>query len=279
MKILLVIIFAFTLTFTLAQSPWVAEKGKGYAQIGYTTIGPYKDLFLSNGGSYSLNNEVTDQTIQVYSEYGIGSGTSIIASIPLKILKSGQSQIPSTPITAGSGDLTTLGNIQLAARHNFFNNKIFFSGQLLAELPTAGYDNATGLRGGLDALSIVPSLSVGFSKAKLYGYISTGMAIRTNNYSNEWRLSEEIGYQLVKRVYIIAVIDIVQNFENGTAVESPTQLGTGLYLNNQSYFAYGLKGIIGFTDDIGITGAYYSAGSGHLVAKSPSINFGVYYKW
>ena len=271
MKILIIVIFTFILTSTFAQSPWVAEKGKGYGQIGYTTIGPYKDLFLSNGDSYALSNEVTDQTIQAYGEYGIGSGTSLIAALPIKMLKSGPSLIPSTPITAGSGDLTTLGNLQLAARHNFISKKVVFSGQLLAELPTAGYDETTGLRGGLDALSIAPSLSIGFSKAKLYGYVSTGIAIRSNNYSNEWRLSEEIGYQLI--------IDIVQNFENGTAIESPNQLGTGLYLNNQSYFAYGFKGIIGFTDNLGITVAYYSAGSGHLVAKSPSINFGVYYKW
>ena len=279
MKILIIVIFTFILTSTFAQSPWVAEKGKGYGQIGYTTIGPYKDLFLSNGDSYALSNEVTDQTIQAYGEYGIGSGTSLIAALPIKMLKSGPSLIPSTPITAGSGDLTTLGNLQLAARHNFISKKVVFSGQLLAELPTAGYDETTGLRGGLDALSIAPSLSIGFSKAKLYGYVSTGIAIRSNNYSNEWRLSEEIGYQLINRIYIIAVIDIVQNFENGTAIESPNQLGTGLYLNNQSYFAYGFKGIIGFTDNLGITVAYYSAGSGHLVAKSPSINFGVYYKW
>lgn len=279
MKIVFTIFFSLTLTLSFGQSPWVAEKGKGYGQIGYTTIGPYKDLFLSNGDSYALNNEVTDQTIQAYGEYGIGSGTSLIATLPIKVLKSGPSLIPSTPISAGSGDFTTLGNIQLAARHNFINKKIIFSGQLLTELPTAGYEETTGLRGGLDALSIAPSLSIGFSKAKLYGYISTGIAIRTNNYSNEWRLSEEIGYQLINRVYIIAVIDIVQNFENGTAVESSNQLGTGLYLNNQSYFAYGFKGIIGISDNLGITGAYYGAGSGHLVAKSPSINFGVYFKW
>jgi hypothetical protein len=135
------------------------------------------------------------------------------------------------------------------------------------------------LRGGLDAFSILPSLSVGFSKDKLYEYISAGAAIRSNDYSSEWRLSAEIGYQLINRVYIIGVIGIVQNFENGTAVESANQLGTGLYLNNQSYFAYGIKGIVGFTDSIGLSGAFYGAGSGNLVAKSPSINFGIYYKW
>lgn len=279
MRLPILVVLSTCLTSTMAQSPWVAEKGKGYTQIGYTNIGPYSDLFLSDGSSYPLSNEITDQTIQVYGEYGIGTGSSIIASLPVKKLKSGKSLIPSTPISAGSGDLTTLGNIQVALRHNFISNKIVFSGQLLAELPTAGYDESTGLRGGLNALSIVPTLSAGFSKSKFYEYISAGAAIRSNDYSSEWRLSGEIGYQIINRVYIIGVIDIVQNFENGNVAESTSQLGTGLYLNNQSYFAYGLKGIVGFTDNIGLSGAFYGAGSGNLVAKSPSINFGIYYKW
>ncbi|MEQ9415254.1 MAG: hypothetical protein RIF39_15570, partial [Cyclobacteriaceae bacterium] len=168
----LVIILCVCITSVMAQSPWVAEKGKGFAQLGYTNIGPYKDLFLSDGNAYPLSNEITDQTIQAYGEYGIGSGTSIIAAVPFKMLKSGQSLIPSTPMSAGSGDLSTLGNIQLAVRRNFINNKILLSGQLLTELPTAGYDAATGLRGGLNAFSIVPTISAGFSKEKLYEYIS-----------------------------------------------------------------------------------------------------------
>lgn len=277
MRLSLIIILCSTSA--MAQSPWVAEKGKGYAQLGYTTIGPYKDLFLSDGNAYPLSNEITDRTLQVYGEYGIGSGTSIITTIPVKILTSGRSLIPSLPIRTRSGDFTTLGNIQLAARHNFVNKKVVFSGQLLAELPTSGYDEATGLRGGLNALSIIPTLSAGFSNEKLYEFVSVGAAIRSNDYSSEWRLGIELGYQLIKRIFIIGVIDIVQNFENGNAIESANQLGTGLYLNNQSYSALGIKGIVGLTDNVGISGAFYGAGSGNLVAKSPSINFGLYYKW
>lgn len=277
MRLSLIIILCSTSA--MAQSPWVAEKGNGFAQLGYTTIGPYKDLFLSDGNAYPLSNEITDRTLQVYGEYGIGSGTSIITTIPVKILTSGGSLIPSLPIRTRSGDFTTLGNIQLAARHNFVNKKVVFSGQLLAELPTSGYDEATGLRGGLNALSIIPTLSAGFSNEKLYEFVSVGAAIRSNDYSSEWRLGIELGYQLIKRIFIIGVIDIVQNFENGNAIESANQLGTGLYLNNQSYSALGIKGIVGLTDNVGISGAFYGAGSGNLVAKSPSINFGLYYKW
>lgn len=278
MKIRVTIALAFAFTSLFSQSPWVAEKGKGFAQIGYTTIGPYNDLFQKNGGSYSLTREVTDITIQAYGELGLGSQTSIIASIPIKSLKTGEIK-SSVPTPNSKGTITTLGNTQLAVRHNFVNNRIVFSGQLMAELPTAGYDEVTGLRGGLNALSVIPSISIGKGLNKIYGYLSTGAAIRTNDYSSDLRISAEAGYQFINRGYLIFVLDVVENFENGNAIESPNQLQTGLYLNNQSYFAYGIKTIIGINDNLGVSGAFYGAASGHLVAKSPSINFGVYCKW
>ena len=226
MKILLTYFAVFTYSFLWAQSPWVAEKGKGFAQIGYTTIGPYNDLFLKSGGSYSLTREVTDVTIQAYGEYGVGSSTSIIAAMPIKSLRTGE--IKSTVSTPnGKGSFSTLGNAQLAVRHNFINNKIVFSGQLMAELPTAGYDEATGLRGGLDAASVIPSISIGKGLNKIYGYLSAGTAIRTNDYSSDLRISAEAGYQFINRAFIIFVLDIVENFENGNAIESLNQLQTG----------------------------------------------------
>ena len=278
MKSFLYTLLLFCTFNAFTQSPWVAEKGSGYAQVGFTTIGPYSSLYLGDGGSFPLTRAVTDRTIQLYGEYGLGSSTSLLSSIPMKALKTGEIENPvSSPNAAGT--FTTLGNIQIAARHNFIYSKFVFSGQLTAELPTAGFDQATGLRGGLDAFSIIPTLSIGKGLNKFYGYLSSGVAFRTNDYSGDFRLSGEVGYKLVERVYLILVLDVVENFENGNAVVNDNQLQTGLYLNNQSFFAYGIKGSVGFTDHIGITGAYYGASSGNAVAKSPSVNFGVYFKW
>ncbi len=275
---ILILICLSSFSMANAQSPWVAEKGKGYAQLGYTTIGPYSNLYLNGSDNYSLTREVTDKTIQFYGEYGLGSGTSIITSIPLKLLKTG-SLVNASASPNAEGSFTTIGNAQVAVKRNFINNKIVFSGQLLAEIPGGGYDEATGLRGGLDAVSIVPSLSLGKGFSDFYGFVSTGFAIRTNDYSNEFRISAEAGYKVMDQVYLIAVLDIVENLENGNVIESINQLQSGLYLNNQSFFAFGFKTIIGLTDSIGLSGAVYGASSGNLVAKSPSLNLGVYFKW
>ncbi len=271
------LILILTSSIAVAQSPWVAGKGKGYAQLGFTTIGPY-DVLFAKSNDYTLAREVTDRTFQVYGEYGIGEKTSLIGIVPFKLMATG-AVVPTQSPTIEEGSFSTIGNLGLAVRQNFINDQVVFSGQLLMELPTAGYDEMTGLRGGLDALSVVPSLSIGKGFSKFYGFLSAGIGIRTNEYSSDFRLAGEVGYQVIKRTYIVLVLDLVESFENGDAVGNSEQVQTGLYLNNQSFFAYGLKAIIGFTDHVGINGAFYGAASGNLVAKAPSINVGFYYKW
>lgn len=267
-----------------AQSPWVAGKNKGYAQLGFTTIGPYDQLFLKNSdNNYRLNRKVTDRTLQLYSEYGINDKLSVFAIVPVKNMQTGALVDNPTQNAGGNAieaaSVTHLGNIQLATRKNFINKSVVLSGQLTFELPTSKLDEATGLRSGLDAFTLSPSVSIGKGTAHWYGFLYTGIGLRTNSFSHDVRMGGELGYQIIKRCYIVAVLDVVQSFENENQLTNDRQLQAGLYLNNQSYFAYAFKGIIGFTDSIGIHAAYFSAASGNVVARAPSVNVGVYYKW
>jgi len=273
----IVFLLFFFVTTSYSQSPWVAGKGNGYAQLGFSMIGPY-DVLFAKRNDYPLAREVADRTMQVYAEYGVAGKTSVIGILPFKFMTTGQ-QAPNQSPTIAEGSFSTIGNIAVAVRQNFISDKVVFSGQLSMEIPTARFDETTGLRGGLDALSVVPSVSIGRGLEKFYGFLSAGIGIRTNEYSSDFRLAGEIGYQVVKRIYIIVVLDWVESFENGEVIENPNQLQTGLYLNNQSFVAYGLKAIVGITNNVGVNAAFYGAAAGNLVAKAPSINVGVYYKW
>ncbi|MCB0489901.1 MAG: hypothetical protein R2820_14820 [Cyclobacteriaceae bacterium] len=260
------------------QSPWVAGKGKGYVQVGFTSIGPYQELFQSDGGSYRLSHVITDRTLQFFGEYGVADHTSILASVPFKFLTQGEGFDPFFPATRKTS-FSTIGNIQIAARHNFTDEKFLLSTQWTLEIPTAGFDELNSIRGGLNAYSLIPSMSIGKGFSNFYAFASTGFAVRTNNYSSDFRVGAEAGYKVIDRIYLILVLDIVESLKNGSVFEDLTLRRIGLYLNNQSYFAYGIKTIIGFTDKLGINGAFYGARSGNLVARSPSLNLGAYYKW
>lgn len=282
MRIAIIIpLFILASALSRAQSPWVAEKGKGYAQLGFTSIGPYKNLFISDGGSYPLSHVISDRTLQLYGEYGVGNHTSVLVSIPFKSIKQSPKFNPPSPFFFPENNVTfsTLGNIQLAARHNFTNEKIALSSQWTIELPTSGHDEVNELQAGLSAISLIPSFSIGKGFSNFYLFASTAFAMRTNNYSSDVRVGAEAGYRIERQIYIIGVLDIVESLKNGSVFEDRTKRLKGLYLNNQSFFAYGIKTIIGLNENMGLTGAYYAAGSGNLVANSPSLNFGFYYKW
>lgn len=267
----------------LAQSPWVPDKSSGYAQLGLTSISSYGSIYLDGNSDYRLNREVTDLTLQLYGEYGIANNLGLSISIPYKMLSTGSNLLgsPTDPTLVNQeGTHNILGNLELALIRNFINRSFLLSGQLKVELPTGSLDDATGLRSGLDALTITPTISVGKGSAKMYGYAAIGSGIRFNNYSSDIRISAELGTKEFDRLWIVVVLDVVQSFDNGSATgEKPIQMASGLYLNNQEYFAYGLKGVFEVKKNLGVNGGVYGGVSGNLVAKAPSLNLGVYYKW
>jgi hypothetical protein len=67
---------------------------------------------------------------------------------------------------------------------------------------------------------------------------------------------------------------------NGSRTDPLNNLLTGLYVNNQEHVAWGIKtyGNI-FSDRWGVSAALFGAFSGNYVAKSPSINLGVYHRF
>ncbi len=261
-----------------AQSPWTPKQGHGYAQLSFNAIHQYNSLFLSDGGKLLLKRQLSDYTIQAYGEYGLTDRTAIIGAVPLKVLRSGEAQNGLSPSTQ-SGSLSALGNIEAGIRHNFISKGAVFSGQLTVEAATSAYQDATGLRSGYDAWAFVPSLSLGQGTGKLYGYVSVGTGFRTSGYSSDFRLNAEGGYKFFSKWWIVAVLNLRESYQNGNVALPANNRQTGLYVNNQSYFAYGVKTIIEITPKFGVNGAFYVAGGGNFVAESPSVNLGVYVKW
>jgi hypothetical protein len=265
----------------IAQSPWVKEKGSAYTQLSLNMITEYTAIYSSSGDHRQLPRAVTDQAIQFYGEFGIGGDWQISTALPYKLLKTGaiSSEYTGGAFSIEEGTHNALGNIELAIKKNFINKSFLLSGQLKTVLPTSSFDETTGLRSGLDALSIIPSLTIGKGWNQSYGYVSVGSAIRTNDYSGDFRISGELGTQPIKKFWIVLVLDVVSSFENATPDIPINQFESGIYLNNQEYFAYGLKFAYELKEGWGINLAGYGGASGNAVARAPSINFGAYYEW
>ncbi|CAL2103772.1 conserved exported protein of unknown function [Tenacibaculum sp. 190130A14a] len=272
-------LFIFTALFVsfsvLAQSPWTKKKGEGYVQLSFTTISNYDQLY--GNPDYATQREITDNTLQLYAEYGLSDKTTLIGNIPLKLIQTGDA-VATTPIITEESK-TTLGNIQLGIKHNFINKKWLLSGQLTVEANTSSYEAASGLRSGYDAWSFTPLVIAGRGFDNWYVQAFTGFDIRTNDYSSNYKLGGEVGYKAIDWLWIAGFLDGVMSLKNGDLIQPIQNIATGLYVNDQSYAAFGLKLIGEFNDKFGANLGFGGAFSGRNVPKKPAISFGLYHKF
>lgn len=271
--ILLLSISAFS------QSPWTQKKGKVYTQLSFTSIASYNALF--GDPDYNTEREITDNTLQFFGEYGLSDKTSLLVNIPFKMIKAGDLTSPSItaiPLTSSATE-SSLGNIEIGLKHNFYNKKWLLSGQFSIEANTSSYDASSGIRTGYDAWSFSPLLLAGrgFGKTYVQGFV--GANIRTNDYSSNFRIGGELGRKLGKYIWLIGFVDVSKSLENGDIVLPSENSLTGLYVNDQEFGAFGLKAIGGFSEKFGLTVGYGSAFFGNNVAKQAALTFGLYHKF
>ncbi|WP_375238460.1 hypothetical protein [Aurantibacter sp.] len=277
-RLILLLIFITVSQLIQAQSAWTKKKGEGFTQLSFSSIANYNNQFGSP--DYQTERTITDNTIQLYTEYGLTDKTTLIASVPFKILKAGDATFSNTIPITNNGSNNALGNIELGLKHNFYNKKWVISGQLNIEANTGNYDTKTGLRTGYDTWTLTPTLNIGRGFTDFYIQGFTGVNARFNNYSSNFRIGGEAGYKTFKRLWIVAYLDVVSSFKNEKDTNLPIEnLLTGTYVNNQEFTAYGLKALLEITQKIGLTASFGGAFSGNNVAKRAAVNFGVYTKF
>ena len=272
------IILLFSIS-TFGQSPWTQKKGKAYTQLSFTSIANYNTLF--GDPDYNTEREITDRTLQFFGEYGLTDKTSLLVNIPFKMIETGDLTSPSItaiPLTSRATE-NTLGNIEIGLKHNFYNKKWVLSGQFSIEANTSSYDASSGIRTGYDAWSFSPLFLAGrgFGKTYIQGFV--GANIRTNDYSSNFRIGGEVGRKLGKRIWLIGFVDLSKSLENGDILLPAENRLTGLYVNDQEFGAFGLKGIGEFSNNFGLTAGYGGAFFGNNVAKQAALTFGLYHKF
>lgn len=266
------------------QSPWVKSKGEGYAQIGFTSIANYASLYdkETTSGTRRLDRRMSDRTISAYGEYGLNSKWTLLTTVPLKWLTSGEllsSADPASVITE-SGDLVALGNVEIGAKYGFYQKSFVASAQLKIGANTQSFDNSTGLLTGIPAWTAETLASIGKGGKNYYFFGYGGLGFRTNNYSSYGRFGIEAGIDIKKRIWFVGFIDAVFSFRNGSVVVPPTNFRSGMYLNDQEYIAFGPKIIFeAIREKLGFTLSAAGGVSNNNVPVQLASSAGIYYKW
>ena len=281
-----------------AGGPWTKKKGEGYAQFAFYLIPPINRLSISPYRTQFLNRAVFDATAELYAEYGVLDKLTLSATLPLKIVSTGNKVIPtdSAMLVGGSlgpssevldaGLLVDLGNITFGGKYNFFSKKISLAAHFLLSAPTAiqAYNPRTALRSAYPCWGFQPSLSIGYNDNKIYTYFEAGMNFRTHDYSHQIVANFEFGWKVAKKqkhpVPLSLTLNTIIALPGGDDVPNSNEaVQTGLYINNQNFVGITFKCMIPVSDYIGIN---LSLGGGlwaNNVQQGPSIGLGVYYKW
>lgn len=274
---LLLTIFVLCYQPTIAQSAWTKNKGELYSQLSLSTIPSYSEIF--NDNTYMTSRQITDNTIQLYAEYGLNDKWTLIANIPIKSISTRRIvDNPTFSPNISENSKTALGNIQVGLKRKLNSKTFVLSGQLNIEANTGNFYTDSGIRTGYDAWTFTPTLNVGRGYNNYFFQVFTGVDIRTNNYSSNFKIGGEFGYTAVKNINLIAFIDAVVSFNDGYIILPQSNLETALYINNQEYTAFGLKGLYDFTDNFGLTLSFGGAFSANNVAKQVALSGGAFYK-
>jgi hypothetical protein len=272
--------------FGFGQSPWVAAKNGYYFQFSYNTIPEYNSLFDARPESIITSRKIKDATLQLYGEYGLSDQFTLVASIPYKILKSGDLnpnyQGPGTDIPSAE-NVNAFGNVQIGLKYKLLDKKWVAAGQFKIEFPAEyAKGEPSGLIPGYDAYAFSPILSIGRGWNKFYGYAWLSTIFRTDHYSDYLNGGIEGGWKPFKGFWLIIYSEVLNSFKNGSKALPPPEKQFGLYSNDLEYFSYGLKAIydIELKNHNKLGFFIHGAGSfsGFAVAHSPLLSAGIYIK-
>lgn len=275
----ILIVFCFILSgqFAFSQGPWTREKGSAYVQIGATSL-QYSKIKLE-GELIDTRRDISDLTIQLYTEYGITNKLEAQLIIPFKFISRTGRRASSYPdFTALDGSLSGPGNVTLGLKYKLFDSNWKISGGVQFTANTILREDGSNLSTGFSANTILPHLSAGSSSGKWYYFGNLGYGYMDNQYSDFLKVGAEVGYNVIEKGHIMLVLDnrIIVSKEDAFT-NDPYQFSS--YYDRQTYSAVGLKFNYEFKKDK--FGANFAILSAFVIDNAPvasTFNFGVYAK-
>jgi len=277
MRNAIIIFMGFFAISSFSQNAWTQKKGEAYVQISYSTIADYSGIY--GKPDYSSERRISDNTLQIYGEFGVSEKTTLLIGVPFKILKAAALVTPTANPVTSEGSKNALGNVLIGLKHRFPVNDWIVSGQLTMEAGTGTFDAGSGLRTGYDTWTITPTLNIGKSFKGFFAQAFTGLDLRFKGYSSTFKLGAEIGARPVRPLLLIGYINAASSLRNGDIQLPQSNLLTALYVNDQEYVAYGIKAIGEITPNFGLLLGYASAFSGNNVPKREVLSLGIFQKF
>ena len=265
-----------------AGGGWTAKKGGGYFKIGQNAI--IADQFFTLEGDIVDITTISLYTTSAYIEYGITDKLTGIAYVPF-FVRSTLNEVErrqSGNIEPGD-EVNSFGDTDLGLKYGLISNEdIALSASLILGLPfgqTAGGTTESGeariLQTGDGEFNQMVMIDASHSFYPKPVYVSAGVGFnnRTENFSDEFRYTFELGWGPAEGLNIALKVNGVRSLKNG---DPGGGAGSGIFGNNIQYLAYGPEISYLLGKKLGVSGSAAFASFGENVLASPNLALGVF---
>lgn len=230
-----------------AQQAWTQKKGEAYFQVGGSLLN-YSALHYYTSSAIEIPRPITELTLSAYAEYGILDNLTAAVNVPYHLISSGELATDWNGFAPEKGELAALGNVNLGFTYKMYDKKrVVVSSKLGFGINSSTAQQSTGLRTGYDAYTVAPSVLAGIGTSKFFASAEAGMNFMTNGYLHRFVFNAQIGKHFLKSkrmLFVVAVSTITavgKSSEDDNLNLDGNARFTGLYMNNQSFYAVNFK--------------------------------------
>lgn len=270
--------------YVIAGGGWPQPKKKGYFKLGQSAI--ISDQF------YDLEGEIIDLTTislfttSVYAEYGITDRLTGVLYMPFFVRSTlNEVERRQSGIIEPGDAVNSFGDTDIGLKYALITGKkIALAASVTLGLPfgktAEGFSDAGEPRilqtgdGEFNQLLMVEA-SRSFYPSPFYASVGAGFNNRTNDFSDEFRYSFELGYTGLKKWNLALKINGVESLRNG---DPGGGAGNGIFGNNVEFLAISPEVSYNATEKIGVAASAGFAASGSNILAAPNYSLGVFLK-
>jgi len=242
-----------THTTVSGQSGWTREKGGAFVQASVNTFSS-NNYYSVTGDLFDQGDRFQSQALTIYGEYGITNRITGIVNLPL--YKSNR--------FSGTERVGGVSDIRIGAKYAL-SQKLPISFAIEAEIPTGDGINFANvlepivpgerinlpISDGEFNVWLTLALSQSLPTGKTYGSLYGQYNLRTQGFTDQYRLGLELGQRFIDRLWLIGRLGIQERVSDEVQTDVSFLYGEGT-----TYTTYSFTSMYSVNDQWMITAAF-----------------------
>lgn len=273
-RILLLVLFYFTLVNIISGEGWTKKAGSGYYAVDYRFLSSTK-YHDSNGDNIEITG-IKDFAFNLYSEYGITNELTLNVNFPFYKVLDREDDDCSECKEDNSG----VGDLDIGFRYKLKSiGKTSIATSLLFGIPINSddlYGNGKKLALGDGEFNQVIGIGVGHSLYPLPAYLSGGIKFNNRNegYSDQIRVGVEGGYKFHKKLLLNLRLSYLKSLKNGDKKVFDNLIP--IHANDQEFSSVKIGGFYNFYKNYGLATTAVFGLSAKNILSAPVYSIGFY---